>query len=207
MATGPRSLNFTTALPIWAGETAFIIAGGPSLAGFDFSRLAGRRVIAINSSVFSCPSAGVLFFGDERWWRWNADKVKRTYAGRIFTCSSVADPVVHNLVKRRPPPYISPERGDVTMLRTSLTASINLAIHFGCTRLILLGADMKAAANGRAHHHPEYPVRNLPTCWDVQMTELREVAKSISDLGIEIINTSLESRIDWWPKQSIEELL
>lgn len=200
-------MNFARAEAIWPGETCFIIAGGPSLGGFDFSRLSGRKVIAINSSVLVYPAADVLFFGDERWWRWNSDKVRTTFGGHIFTCSGIAAPGIHNLVKRAPPPFLTPERGAVTMQRTSLTATINLAVHFGCTRLVLLGADMKAAPNGRAHHHAEYPVANLPNCWDVQMVELRNVAKSITDLGVDVINTSLDSRIDWWPKQPIGELL
>lgn len=200
-------MNFARAEAIWPGETAFIIAGGPSLGGFDFSRLSGRKVIAINSSIFSCPTADALFFGDERWWGWNAEKVRAAYSGRIFTCSSIAEPRIHNLVKSKPPPFLTTERGAVTMQRTSLTATINLAVHFGCTRLVLLGADMKAAPGGRAHHHPEHPVANLPNCWDVQMVELRNVAKSIVDLGVEVINTSLDSRIDWWTKQPIGELL
>lgn len=193
--------------PIWQGETCFIVAGGPSLAGFDFSRLDGRKVIVINSSVFAYPAAPVLYFGDSRWWVWNCKKVKETYSGHIFTASEISDGRVRNLVKRAPPPHISTDRGQVTMQRTSLTAALNLAVHFGCPRVVLLGADQQPAPNGRTHHHEPHPIPQMRGCWDVQMKELRLVAKSLAELGVEVINTSLGSRIDWWPKQPIEDFL
>lgn len=193
--------------PIWQGETCYIVAGGPSLAGFDFSRLDGRKVIVINSSVFSYPAAPVLFFGDARWWVWNCKRVKEVFEGHIFTASEVNDGRVRNLVKKTPPPHISADRGSVMMQRTSLSAAINLAIHFGSPRLVLLGADQQAAPNGRTHHHEPHPIPQMRGCWDVQIKELRLVADAVKELGVEVINTSLQSRIDWWPKQPIEELL
>lgn len=202
-----RQQNYTVALPIWQGEMAYIIAGGPSLTGFDWSLLDGRKSIAINSSILSYPGAAACFFGDARWWMWNAGKVKATYAGPIFTCSEIADPRVHNLLKVKPAPYISTDPASVMMQRTSLTAAMNLAVHFGCARLVLLGADMKASHDGRAHHHQEHPIAQIPGCWDKQMTELRNVADALRAVGVEVINASLDSRIDWWPKQPIEELL
>ncbi|MFZ1059280.1 MAG: hypothetical protein WAP47_08810 [Candidatus Rokuibacteriota bacterium] len=202
-----RQQNYTTAQPIWPGETGFIIAGGPSLAGFDWSRLAGRKVLAINSSILSYPGANVCFFGDARWWMWNAGKVKAAFTGPVFTCSEIADPRVFNLIKAKPAPYVSADPAAVTMQRTSLTAAMNLAVHFGCHRLVLMGADMKADQDGRAHHHPEHPIPQIPGCWEKQMTELRHVAVALRDLGVDVINSSMVSRIDWWPKQPIEELL
>jgi hypothetical protein len=54
--------------PEWAGETVFIVAGGPSVAAQNLDVLAGRKVIAVNSSYERVPGADVLFFGDCRWW-------------------------------------------------------------------------------------------------------------------------------------------
>lgn len=201
-------MNHVQAQEIWPRETCFIIAGGPSLLGFDFSKLAGRRVIAINSSVFSYPAADVLFFGDARWWGWNADKVKAVFSGHIFTPSNVNDPRVHNLVKRSPPPsFVVTERGEVAMQRTSLTGAMNLAVHFGCSRLVLLGADQQAAPDGRTHHHEDHPIATVEGCWDRQLVELKNAADTLKDLGVEVINTSPRSRINWWPQRSIDEVL
>ena len=36
----------------WAGHPAFIIGGGTSLQGFDFTRLAGEFTIGINAVMY-----------------------------------------------------------------------------------------------------------------------------------------------------------
>lgn len=200
-------MRYTRVEAIWPDETCYIVASGPSLRGFDFTKLDGRKVIVINSSVFAYPTAPVHFFGDARWWGWNGEEVRRIFKGHIFTACEITEPRIHNLVKRNPAPYVSLERGEVSMRRTSLTATINLAVHFGCKRLILLGADQKADQDGRTHHHDPHPIPQMKGCWDVQLKELRGVGDELRELGIEVINTSLGSRINWWPKQPIEELL
>lgn len=192
---------------IWPGETCCIVAGGPSLAGFDFTRLAGFRSIVINSSVFAYPQADVLFFGDDRWWDWYHAEVCRDFAGVIYSASHINHSRIRQLFRRKPPPYITAARNEVTMQHTSLTGTLNLAVHFGCKKIVLLGADMKAAADGRTHHHLPHRVPQDPGCWDKQLDEVQRASLTLKDLGVEVINTSLESRIDWWPKQQIDEVI
>jgi hypothetical protein len=43
------------------GDDVFIVGGGPSLFGFDFSRLEGKRVIAINHSYRYCKPEILVF--------------------------------------------------------------------------------------------------------------------------------------------------
>jgi len=50
----------------WAGRRAFIIGGGPSLRGFDFSLLKDELVVACNRS-HECGVADVIVSGDRRW--------------------------------------------------------------------------------------------------------------------------------------------
>jgi hypothetical protein len=192
---------------MWPGETAYILCGGPSLAGFDFDRLKERRVIAINSSVFSAPFAEVCFFGDARWWGWNHKQLAREYKGLVVSSSEIDAPGIHRLQKKIPPPAITDNRNALTVRNTSLTGAINLAVHFGCNRIVLLGADMRADTDGKTHHHTPHPIRQVVGCWDRQMTELKGTIKPLADKGVEVINTSLDSRLTWWPKRSIDEVL
>jgi hypothetical protein len=48
----------TSVLPsnCWAEDTCFIIGGGPSLEGFDWSRLEGYKVLGINKSFLHYPT-------------------------------------------------------------------------------------------------------------------------------------------------------
>ena len=61
----------------WPGETAYIVAGGPSVAWQDLGLLRGRRVIAVNSSWEAVPWAAILLFADLRWWQANAVRAGR----------------------------------------------------------------------------------------------------------------------------------
>lgn len=199
-------MTFWTARAIWPSETCFIICGGSSLAGFDFDRMKGRKVIAINSSVFSAPFADVLFFCDARWWSWNNKRLAREYSGLAITSSELNAPGVHRMQKKIPPPAIVQDRTALSLQKTSLSGALNLAVHFGCARIVILGADMQAI-DGKSHHHEPHPIPQVVGCWDRQMAELKHSIKPLADRGIEVINTSLGSRISWWPKRSIDEVL
>ena len=56
--------------PIWLDETVFIIGGGPSLKGFNWSLLAGKKTIAINRAIQFYPKADALYFTDGRVYSW-----------------------------------------------------------------------------------------------------------------------------------------
>jgi hypothetical protein len=198
-------VSYWQAPAMWEGETAFIVAGGPSLIGFDFEKLKGKRVIAINTSYEKVPFADVLLFGDERWWNWRRDHA-RNFAGLIVHCGGLHDMRLKRM-KPAPPPGLKLDRDSLCFRHTSLTAAINLAVHFGVKRIALLGADMQKDAEGRSHHHKPHPVPSRQGCWDLQMKDLETLVKPLLLAGIEVINTSLQSRLGFWPKRDVMELL
>src|SRR5262252_9262135 len=94
----------------WPAQTAFIVAGGPSVLQQDLELLRGRNVIAINSSVYAVPWAQFLYFGDYRWLAEpeNRDAVAK-FAGRTVTTSRLArDPKIL-LCRKGDPPGLSME--------------------------------------------------------------------------------------------------
>lgn len=191
----------------WRGETAFVIAGGPSLRGVDLSVLKGRKVVAVNSSVFAAPFADLLFFGDSRWW-WQHRPALRDFKGRVASSSpNVHDDRVLHLKKIKPPPGLSEVPDTVAMQYTSLQGAINIVAHFRAAKIVLLGADAGPSADGRTHHHAPHQWRLRPDCWEQQMSELRLTAKPLSRLGIDVVNCSPVSAIKWWPTQSLEDVL
>lgn len=199
--------DFWTARPIWPAETCFIVGGGPSLVGFDFEKLRGRNVIAVNSSVFSVPFAQFCFFGDDRWGQENSPRLKE-YGGTIVTTARGGlVPQAVRMQKITPPPPLASDRSTVVMDRTSLHAAINLAVHFDVARIVLLGADMKASPSGVTHHHRPHPWPSSKSHWDLQLKQLELLPAELLLRRIEVVNTSLESRISWWPKRPIDEVL
>src|SRR5262249_36813198 len=110
----------------WATETAFVIAGGPSVLNYDLEMLRGRNVIVINSSIHTVPWANFLYFGDWRWWNEPENRAAvDSFAGQVITTSRmVRDPKV-KICNRINPPGLAFERDSLTQKVTSLTAATN----------------------------------------------------------------------------------
>jgi hypothetical protein len=177
----------------WPGETAFIVAGGPSVLGQDLDALRGRRVIVINSSVFTVPVADILFFGDWRWWNERDNQAAvASFPGRVVTTSrTVPDRKVHVCCKTKPP-GLALERNSLMQRWTSLTAATNLAAHLvGPGGMIVwLGADGQKAADGRTHHHTPHRWAHTPGCYDKHRADLATIVPSLKELGIAAYNAS-----------------
>jgi hypothetical protein len=175
----------------WPGETVFIIGGGPSVLGQDLETLRGRRVIAINSSVYAVPWADVLFFGDWRWWDDNRAAVT-AFPGRVVTTSRMVPDRKVLICRKTNPPGLALERNALMQKWTSLTAATNLAAHLvgpGGT-IVWLGADGRLAADGRTHHHKSHRWPHKPGCYDKQHADLVTIVPSLQALGIAGYNAS-----------------
>lgn len=194
----------------WSGETAYIVAGGPSVKHQNIELLKGCRVIAINSSYLTVPWANILWFSDARWYnhhRLTHMKELMSFKGRQITnAPAIRGPNLLSMVRSSPPPYIDLRPTHVVNQRTSLHGALNLCWHFDVKRIVLLGADMSRDKAGISHHHEPHPWKNEDgnKCWDKQMEHLKMTAPLLAEKGIEVINTSLVSRIDWWPKEPLE---
>lgn len=199
----------------WSGGTVFIIGGGPSVASQNTGALRGRHVIAINSSFQRVPFADVLIFGDARWWHVN----KVASAAFEFRIVSVLPPLPANFspvgpvwtddrvlkLKKVAPPGMARAPDSVMLRRTTLTAAINLAVHFGAKKIVLLGADGQPASDGRTHHHAPHPWNQTTNCWDEQRADLATIVTPLQAMGVTVLNASPGSAIPFWPIVSLEE--
>jgi hypothetical protein len=176
----------------WAGETVFIVAGGPSVLEQDLESLRGARVIVINSSVFAVPWADILFFGDWRWWNEPENRAAITnFAGRVVTTSRLVTDNKVLFCKKTNPPGLATARDSLMQKWTSLTAATNLAAHLiGPGGMIVwLGADGKASGDRTHHHKPHrWPIRK--GCYDRQYADLKTIVPSLAALGITAFNAS-----------------
>lgn len=184
------------------------MGGGPSLKGLNVEALRGRKVIAVNSSFAAAPFADFLFFGDSRWWHLNSGAALKRIASRVVTNSpTVRDPRVLLMRKTRPPPGIVDERDSLAMQYTSMQAAMNLAVHLGAARLVLLGLDGQPAPDGATHHHPPHPWPQRSNCWDMQAGSLRTTVKPLLKRGIDVVNANPGSAYSWWRKEPFAECL
>jgi hypothetical protein len=186
-------MNFWSVPCEWKGETAFIVAGGPSVLKQNLELLRGRKVIAINSSVHAVPWADFLYFGDWRWWNEEENRIAvANFRGRVVTVSRMVRDEKILVCRTALPPGLELERDSLMQKHTSLTAATNLAAHLVGTggAIVWLGADGKHAANGRTHHHRPHRWGNRPDAYEKQHADLATIMPNLQALNISLFNAS-----------------
>jgi len=195
--------------------TVVLIGGGPSLTPEQVEKCRGKAtVIAINSAVFLAPWADALYFCDEQWYRWHEQTVKNFKGLKVTLENRKLAAELPGLVCMRQDGGKDGEPGGLCEakdgLRTGLNSgyqAINLAVHWGARRIVLLGYDMKPALNGRMHWHTEHPV---PTPKDAPLAFLPHfdtLLEPLARLGVQVLNATPGSALEAFPKVSLEEAL
>lgn len=219
---------------LWPGSTIVLLGGGPSLTPAQVDYCRGRaRVIAINNAYRLAPWADVLYFCEEKFWHWNRGRAEfRDFAGikvALETAAGGADdgdgyrapdvpgqvfacvPGLHRLKNYKDRPGLElDERG--ALVRDGLRhawssggACLNLAPLFGGRRVVLLGFDMKAAANGDTHWHKDYPLDDGPDVYAEKMLGyFPPLVEPLRRLGVDVVNATPGSAIDCFPRLNLE---
>lgn len=194
--------KFYECKPVWQDQTAFIIGGGPGLKSIALDGLADRHTIAINNAFKIVPDPKVIFYADTRWWRWHGKDIPLEFPGQIYTTSKCGDDYLDPRVRRfRQDHRFSTGGPSLAHDRDALAGfdsgyqSINLALHLGCSRVVLLGYDM-GFVDGQSHWHEDHAV---PTA-EKNYTETfgphyPSMIAEMRRFGVEVIRSS-PSRLD-----------
>ncbi len=198
----------TVCSPWWDDQPVCIVGGGPSLRGFDFARLAGRRVLAVNEA-FTHFSANLLpadavFSLDNNWARHRCAEMT-CFRGEKYL--AVQDDYwlyvdqSATMLRRLRRPGLSEDPGAVHICGTSGYGALNLAYLKRARQIFLLGFDMA----GSGHWHPEpgwggaIPLEPWAAAFDVAAEQLRAA-------GVHVVNCSPKSAIQAFEKISLEEI-
>lgn len=182
--------------PLWtadkrfAGQEVVCIGGGPSLRGFDFSVLHGRRVIAVNNAWEIYPAAEILHFSDSRWWKWHGERLMASFQGDVTTCSLERRHVVHKRLKHLGKDYKGPLSKDPQKLfgTDSGTQAVNLAYLLGARRIVLLGYDMQFSEDGAAHWHKDHEIASIENRYKtIFALKLGNLVEALKEIGVEIV--------------------
>ncbi len=190
---------------IWPGETVVIIASGPSLTQADVDWVRGRaRVIVINTSYQMAPWADILYACDSRWWRWH--KGAPTFTGLKFalTKDSGRWPGVTVLGKTG----IEGIETKPHALKTGANSgyqALNLAVHLGVSRAVLLGYDMHTGYLGKEHWHKDHPVKQ-PSPYGSFLRYFNTAVEPLKALGVEVINCTPKSSLKCFPRKPLVEV-
>lgn len=203
-----------TAVPrIWDGGTVVLLGTGPSLCADDVNYVRSKaRVIAINSAVDLCPWADCLLAADFQWWRWTQGAPQ--FAGLKFASDATeprfwAKAPWGSSVQRIHCRPASNFETDPTRLGCPSTGhsssgylAINLAVHLGASRILLLGYDLMRGKQG-AHFFGNYPSCVPPPLGDM-LKAFRHLVDPLKRLGIPVINCSRQTALTVFPRQSLE---
>lgn len=191
---------------MWQDCTCYVIGGGPSAATFDFDRLWGQKVIAVNDAFHEVPWAQILFFMDRPWFEANIQALAK-FPHIIATTKG--EPFIHSsrvkYIKNAAYDYLPDDPGQTVYANNAGLGATILATKLGVSRIILVGFDMKKV-EGRNNYHDrniKSDVRgslynNFYRAWEYRAEQIREKA--------EVINACPESRLDFFPRVSHEEV-
>lgn len=197
--------------PIWAGETAVVVAGGPSVSmkqvrAIGIARANDRcRAIAVNDAVYPCWFADVAFASDAKWWdhhlglpAFKGQKVSRNCLGRYdvdFLRETGAD-------------GFDPEPGTVRHGSNSGHQAVHLAAQLGAGRIVIVGMDFTDKDFARDHWFGRHQGR-MDMCSDTETwrKHFRVLTDALEARGVTVLNASPASTIRWIDQVSLETIL
>jgi len=202
-----NNINYSSVKPIFKGETIYLIGGGPSLAGFNFKLLNNKKVIAINKAILYYPKADVMYWTDTRVYNWFKKEIDE-FSGLKYTIRNVSGPNI-NILRNTGKGGIEINAEGLRHGNNSGFAAINLAVHLGASRIVLLGYDM-ATTGKMTHWHNGYNNvnRTKESIYTNNMLPyFQTLVEPLQSLGIEIINANPNSEIKCFKKVSIDHAL
>lgn len=153
--------------PQWADSPCFILASGPSLTADVIHKVRMTRIVdkwnvlAINDCYKLAPWADAMYACDNAWWEIHGNYFK----GQKWACHqemdgnnklALAERLDLNLVRSQDGDTFSVDPGVIHHGSNSGFQAVNLAIHFGCKYIVLVGFDMRCI-DGKAHFFGAHP--------------------------------------------------
>jgi len=194
----------------WAGETAVILGGGPSLTP-EMAELAKRyRRIAVNDAgLVLAPDADAMCWGDSRWYKWNKEELHKFVGRYMVTWRPTKPPAgrtVYKLVQIITAGALATQPNTVVANNTGMGA-MNIAFHFGVRRILLLGFDMKPR-NGKTNWHFRHKEPSQVHRYkDVFIPAIERMGVQLKKKGIEVVNCTPDSALKCFPHKPIEQVI
>lgn len=194
------------------GQDIFIIGGGPSLKNFDFSKLKSKFKIALNSAFFGTDPHAV-FWMDSVWPAKNFD-ILTEYPGYKF-CSKVSGSgyikknikgIANSTVLNKKSDYGFSHNIDEVCGNNSGAQCLNFVCNLKPHRILLLGYDMEFS-KGHSHWHSGYEISDASVYQNLFIPSINSMAKDIQHLNISVINCNINSRLNCFKKDLLENYL
>lgn len=198
-------------LPEWCGETVFILGCGPSLAKTPVEKIRGKgRVIAINDSFIKAPWADVLYFCDKAtFWDEYHEQIQSMFTGKyLVTLSNQIEGV--KALRNTGTDGLETDPCGLRTGGNSGYQAINLAYHFGVSRIILLGYDMSChnqQLHWRERRRPQTVHGFTQTINRGMLPHFPTLAAPLQEAGVTVVNSTPNSSLRVWPYMPLYDVV
>ena len=187
---------------IWNDDVVYIVAGGPSLKGFDWAKLDGKKVIAINRAFSYLPNADVLYFSDTRFYEWYRDDIEK-FKGLKYTISNKIKSTTVKSLKRGHETGMHTDGYTLSHGNNSGYAAINLAYMLGAKVIILLGYDLNTIKT--VNFHDGYNIEQQNNVYKNEfIPPYLSLPRLFKRLGVLCYNANQDSELNCFPKCSLD---
>lgn len=195
------------------GGTVLIMGSGPSLAQGDVNqaRAHADAVIAVNDAYKLAPDATVLYAADAKWWGWHKGCVATHTVGSVtypaftgqfkYALSTTPFYPAVQVLRRGPQTGLTLDPARVALGLNGVYQSINVAVHLGATRILLLGVDMRGG-----HFFGKHPDNSAPP-FSLCLQRFETLVAPLRAAGVEILNCTPKSALKAFPCLSLDEAL
>lgn len=196
--------------PDWRGETAVLVASGPSAKAVPLDLAKGKaRFIAINNSWQLVPWSDALYACDGAWWRHTNGCQEFPGLKLSIDRGACRQFGLHRVECQKGDDRLILDRWNVIGWGgNSGFGALNLAVQFGATKIILVGYDMTIRYG--SHWHGDHPSgMSNPKTGNVERWRraIDAAAVPLSRVGIAVFNCSAVSALQNYPKMTFKEAL
>lgn len=190
---------------LWPDATVVCLGTGPSLTQDDVAFCQGRaRVIAVNDAYRLAPWADCLYAADDKWWRWHNGvpgfaglkySIEPRYAAKVKAGAV--------LLKNHGREGLSADPSGLCIGSTGNSGyqAINLAVHFGARRILLLGYDMRGK-----HFFGNHPDGSGPN-FETVVPAFKSLVVPLASLGVTVLNCTPKSALTCFPRAVLRDVL
>lgn len=195
--------------PYWDDKPVAVVAGGPSLRGFDFERLRGAHVLAVKGAIFDIPWADAAFGLDlPRYQEWRerlTDLRSRIYwAVPEDQIEKAGAPPSRNItfLRRLPGEAMSTNPGEIYGGGTSGFGALQVCLHKRATRIVLFGYDYDGDYDKPSNaQHNEKRRAN----WQAWAAHFAVYVPHLTARGISILNACPASTIRCFQRVTLDD--
>ncbi len=183
---------------IFQNQSVFLVGGGPSLKGFDWERLRGKNIIAINRAFEVLPWAQVLYWTDPEFYLTQKNEIDEFAGLKVCSKELKQKTTDIHILKGYNGKQLDMREGHICHGNNSGFGALNLAVKLGAKKVMLLGFDGHAQQK-QTHWHNGYNKQLNKTVYRRLDKLFKGAVSQLVELNVEVVNLNSESSIRCFP--------